>query len=296
MKIKTKLLLIPFLIMPSICLAHDGGAILLLIPFVWLAVPMISALLTKKGRYLFTLLILTAIWAVHAFFSVIFFGFFYSVHLSDTGRLMYWGISASMLPLAMVVYRLDTFTRTKKVRIRPLHVAFALGMAIGAYLLVFVVPLPVSQYSWNEEPKTWNDPFHKRLRVAKYVTTMGRLIGKPSGAATELLGEPLLPTIGLHAIDDQVTGRWERYDASTMVDHERLKKEFENKQRVPLALIYRLGVEKYSSQLEPDFAPAEPYSKVEWLEITLNDKGVISGVSIRAGKFRTSELSVHLLQ
>ncbi len=257
---------------------------------------MISALLAKKGRYLFTLLILTAIWVVHTFFSIIFFRSFYSENLNDTGRLMYYGIFASMLPLAMVVYRLDTFTRTKKIRIRPLYVAFALVMAIGAYLLVFVVPLPVNQYSWSEEPRTWNDPFHKRRRVAMYVITMGRLIGKPSSAVIELLGQPLLPTLELKGIEDQVTGRWEHYDASTMADHELLKKEFENKQRVPVALIYRLSVEKYSSELEPDFAPDEPHSKVEWLKITLNDNWVVSGISIQTEKFRNSELSAHLLQ
>ncbi len=257
---------------------------------------MVSALLAKKGRYLFTLLILTAIWVVQSFCSVIFFHSFYTENLSDKGLLRFCVVSALMLPLAMVVYRLDTFTRTRKVRIRPLYVAFAFVMGIGAYLLIFVVSLPVNQYSWNEEPRTWNDPFHKRLRVAKYVMTMGRLIGKPSSAVIELLGQPLLPTLALKGIEDQVTGRWENYDASTMADYELLKKGFENKQRVPAALIYRLSVEKYSSELEPDFAPAEPYSKVEWLEIKLNDKGVIIGVDIRTGEFRTSELSAHLLQ
>jgi hypothetical protein len=75
--------------------------------FAWLSVPIVSALIAKKGRYLKTLSNLFAAWLLHLLGAALFFIFFDIDAFGKTNWYVFWGVSASVLALAVLIYRFE---------------------------------------------------------------------------------------------------------------------------------------------------------------------------------------------
>jgi hypothetical protein len=286
---------------PSLCFAGDGNfAPLLLFPLMFLLAPLLAASLAPKGRYFKTLGVLTIIWVAYLVLSLLFFGrLFKGPLLSGWGFYVYWGATLALLPAVMLLYRFNA--AASHWRIRPVIMVFGVAAAALGYFLVFLSPLPATKLFWTSAPSDWADPWSLRHRVAKFVIYRAQLISQPRSQAIALLGEPLAHTNGIWAIREQVSGLWERQDysaASIQKKFDAQEAARDDKYRLTDPLIYRISVKPWNSLLSNDTVTTDKMQKfyaLEYLQISVNDEGIINGVNLETDKRQGADIAPNLL-
>lgn len=286
---------------PSLCFAGDGNfAPLLLFPLMFLVTPFLAAMLAPKGSNFKALIVLTIIWIAYLVLSLLFFGRLFKGPLLDGfGFYIYWGVTLALLPSCVLLYRFNL--AAKNWRIRPVTIFVSTATLAFGYYLVFLSPLPVTKTFWTSTPSDWTDKRDLRHRVAKFVIYRGQLISQPRSEAIALLGEPLAHTNGAWAIDEQVSGLWEcklpcNTEKQKELDAQDAARNAEDRLTDPL--IYRISVRPWDSLLSLDTVstnPKERYYALEYLKISVNEKGLINGVSLNTNKRRGFDMAPHLL-
>jgi hypothetical protein len=269
--------------------------------FAWLAVPFVSAFIAKKGSYFKTLLILFAAWLLHLFATAAF------VDKAAFGEIrweLFWSASALLLASAMLIYRFETSVFAAQHKIRSIQISIYFFLTIlSLYLLIMVVPLPSAKLFWTEAPSTWNDSLDRRHRVAMYLVATRQLVRKPASDAIKILGKPLIPlrvSDETDAINDQVSGLWERSD-DVARDAQDKKNRLRPQERAEdsKALIYRLAVGKRGpTSYDPASYwgdPANDSVNIKWLRIIVSPNGMVTHTLIESKTFRVRDVARHLL-
>jgi hypothetical protein len=281
---------------------------ILMVFFVWLAVPIVSALMAKKGRYFKTLSNLFAAWLLHLFGTALFFIFFDIDAFGKINWYVFWVVSASLLALAVLIFRLEarTTTAAAKQKVRPIQIALCCLTIVGVYILIAIIPLPPANVFWTEVPSTWNDFLNKRHRVAMYLIGFRQLTRKPASHTIGILGKPLIPMgtldVETTAIHDQVSGYWERDDANALAEHEERKKTLpaQDLAESKKVLLYRLSVGKRKpSSTDPISYSADPANDsviIEWLRVNVDDNRMVTHAYIESQELRVGRVARHLLK
>jgi hypothetical protein len=63
-------------------------------------------------------------------------------------------------------------------------------MVIAAWYVIYSAPLPLVSAWWKFNQAEWNDPLHKKARIADWLILFKSLVGKSRFEIMEMLGEP----------------------------------------------------------------------------------------------------------
>ncbi len=69
----------------------------------------------------------------------------------------------------------------------------AIVLFFATRYLIYSAPLPFVESWWNARNHEWNDPLHKRARIADRLISSDALIGKSKTEIVQMLGEPPPP-------------------------------------------------------------------------------------------------------
>ena len=81
--------------------------------------------------------------------------------------------------------------RRKRSRIEWARRAWVLGaVVVAGYLLFARVPFPLIESWWRAGEAQWNDPWHRRQRMADWLLVSHSLIGMSRAEVVKKLGDP----------------------------------------------------------------------------------------------------------
>jgi hypothetical protein len=177
-----------------ISISNEDSQKIVIAFFVWLAVPIVSALISEKGGFFKTLPNVFAIWLIHLLATALFFVFLDIAAFGKINWYLYWGVSALLLALAVLIFRLEARTPSAaaKQKVRPIKIALCCLTIVGVYILIAIIPLPPVNMFWDKVPTSWNDFLNTQHRVAMYLIGFRQLVRKPASHAIGILGKPLI--------------------------------------------------------------------------------------------------------